>query len=50
MSRFFFLAVFLIACSQTAVLTIEDTETETIPVDNSVDNSVDSGELEDTAG
>jgi len=38
------LLVFLLACSQTATLTIDDAGT--IPVDNSVD----SGELEDTAG
>ena len=43
---FFFLGAFLISCSQTAALTIDGTTTETIPMDNSVD----SGELEDTAG
>ena len=50
MSRLFYLVGLLISCSQTAALTIEDTKTETIPMDNSVDKSVDSGELEDTAG
>ena len=46
MSRFSYLIAFLISCSQTAALAIKDTETETIPVDNSVD----SGIIEDTAG
>jgi hypothetical protein len=46
MSRFFYIIAFLISCSQTAALTTMSVETETMPVDNSVD----SGELEDTAG
>ena len=46
MSRFFYIIAFSISCSQTAVLATKNTETETIPVDNSVD----SGVLEDTAG
>ena len=48
MSRFFYIILFMMSCSETATLAAEDTKT--IPVDNSVDNSTDSGELEDTAG
>ena len=46
MSRFLGIVAFLISCSQSATLVIDDIETETMPVDNSVD----SGVLEDTAG
>ena len=42
--KFLFLTAFLFSCSQSATLAVKGTET--IPVDNSVD----SGELEDTAG
>ena len=48
MSQFFYIVLFMMSCSETATLAIEDAKT--IPVDNSVDNSMDSGELEDTAG